>query len=189
MILAPFRRILPVFFAVAALLLVPLPAHAASRCGPENFIISAGQAYDRAARIGTANAFSAAASRYSDMRAIAMFSLGRYRKLLPEAREAEYIALTGKFMGQFMLRHGSDFRVGRLSIISCSGPPSNIRVDARTSSGDKVSFRVYRARSGYLIRDLRVSSIWLVQQMRSTFVGTISRTNGDIDELFKYLRG
>jgi ABC-type transporter MlaC component len=33
-----------------------------------------------------------------------------------------------------------------------------------------------------------VSGIWLVQQLRSTFVGTISRANGNIDELFKYLK-
>ena len=188
MTIAMFRRLVAMLLTVAAMLMVALPAEAASRCGPENFIISAGKAYDRAARIGTANAFSAAASRYSDMRAIAMFSLGRYRKLLPASREAEYISLTKRFMGGFMLKYGSDFRVDRLRIISCSGPSTNIRVDARTSTGDKVSFRVYKTRSGYLISDLKVSSIWLVQQMRSTFVGTISRTHGDIDELFKYLK-
>jgi phospholipid transport system substrate-binding protein len=188
MIFAMFRRFFLVLLIVPALLLAPHPAVAANSCGPESFIISAGLTYDRAARAGSATAFAAAAARYSDMHAIAIFALGRYRKLLPASREAEYVRLTKTFMGQFMLKYSSDFRVGKMTIIDCSGPPSNISINARTSSGDRVSFRVYRARQGYLIRDIKVSSIWLVQQMRSTFVGTISRTNGDIEELFKYLR-
>jgi phospholipid transport system substrate-binding protein len=164
------------------------PSLAAAKCEPAAFVISAGRAYDQAARSGNAATFAAAAARYSDMNAVAMFALGRYRKLLPKARESEYVNLTRKFMGGFMLKYGSDFRVGTLEIIDCSGPPSNITVNARTAGGEKVSLRVYKAGSGFLVRDMKVGSIWLVQQMRSTFVGTISREGGNIEALFKYLK-
>lgn len=150
--------------------------------------MSAAKAYDQAARAGSAAAFANGVDRYSDMRAIALFALGRYRGLLPKAREAEFIRLTKTFMGRFMLENGRNFRVGKLQIVECSGSGANITVTARTASGGKVSFRLAKTGSGYTVRDMRANSIWLVQQMRSTFVGTISRNDGDIDALFKYLK-
>ena len=150
--------------------------------------MSAGKAYDQAARAGSAAAFANGVDRYSDMRAIALFALGRYRGLLPKAREAEFVRLTKSFMGRFMQENGRNFRVGKLQIVECSGSGANITVTARTASGGKVSFRLAKTGSGYTVKDMRANSIWLVQQMRSTFVGTISRNDGDIDALFKYLK-
>ena len=91
-------------------------------------------------------------------------------------------------MGAFMLEYGKDFRASNLEVIDCSGPPSAILVNARLASGGKVKFKISRSASGYVIRDMNVQSIWLAQQLRSAFVGTITRGEGDIDELFKYLR-
>ena len=185
---ALFRRLMIMLFAVATLLSAGTQGARAGSCAIENFIIGAGQAYDRAARANSAAAFSSAVTRYSDMRSVALFALGRYRKDLPKQDAAEYFRLTRQFMGRFMLEHGKDLRVGRLNVISCTGPSSNILVKARTSNGQDVSFRVYRARGGYLVRDMQVQGIWLVQRMRSTFVGTLQRTKGSFRELFKFLR-
>ena len=60
-------------------------------------------------------------------------------------------------------------------------------MSARTSGGTKVVFRIARTGGGYTVKDINMRGVWLVQQMRSTFVGTITRT-GSIDGLFKYLR-
>jgi ABC-type transporter MlaC component len=35
---------------------------------------------------------------------------------------------------------------------------------------------------------MKVSGIWLVQQMRDAFAGTIRRDNGGIEALFRYLK-
>lgn len=185
---SPALRRLPILLVALFALLWPAPSALAAKCAAEAFIVGAGRTYDQAARSGSAAAFANGVARYSDMRAIALFSLGRYRKLLPKNREGEYIALTKKFMGEFMLEYGKDFRVGTLKVQDCSGPDSNLLVVAKTSGGDKVSFRVARSGGGWTVRDMNVSGIWLVQQMRSTFVGTISRNNGDIGGLFKYLK-
>lgn len=175
---------------IVALTLAALavPVSASPKCEAGSFVISAGKTYDQAARANSATAFANGVARYSDMRTIALFALGRYRKLLPKAREAEFVGLTKTFMGQFMLEHGKNFRVGTLEIVECSGIGDNINVKARTVSGDSVTFRVSKTGSGFVVRDMRANSIWLVQQMRSTFVGTISRNNGDINSLFKYLK-
>jgi ABC-type transporter MlaC component len=176
------------FFAAVALLVLNLPTQAAGTCAAAPFVLAAGMAYDQAARSGSAAAFADGVDRFSDMRAVALFALGRYRGQLPKAREAEFIRLTKSFMGRFMLENGGDFRVGKLQIVECTGSGANINVTARTASGNKVAFRIAKQGSGYTMKDMRASGIWLVQQMRSTFVGTISRNEGDIDALFKYLK-
>jgi ABC-type transporter MlaC component len=56
------------------------------------------------------------------------------------------------------------------------------------SNGKKIVFKLYKTKRGFLVRDVNVSSVWLAQQLRSTFVGVIRRNGGDINALFKYLR-
>ncbi len=179
----PLCHTLRALFAAAFLILAASQADAA-KCDAAGLIQSAGKAYDRAARAGTPAAFAAALAQYSDMNSTAMFALGRYRKLLPKAREGEYVALTRRFMGTFMAKNGKGFRASSLTIVECSSQA----VSAKLEGGGRVIFRVYRSGSRYLVRDMNIKSIWLVQQMRSTFVGTITREGGDINALFKYLK-
>lgn len=161
-------------------------AFAEKKCEAAGFVHSAGEAYDRAASSGSATAFANAAARYSDLRAISMFALGRYRKDLPKSREAEYLRLTRQFIGETLRDHGSGFRGSTLQITDCKKSGGNVVVTARTSGGTKVIFRLARRGGGYTVQDLNMQGVWLAQQMRSTFVGTISRT-GSIEGLFKYL--
>jgi ABC-type transporter MlaC component len=182
------RHILSALAAV--LLLVSVMgsgAVAETKCDAEGFVRSAGQAYDRAASSGSAAAFATAAARFSDLRSLSLFALGRYRKDLPKAREAEYLRLARQFIGETLKDHGSGFRGASLQIVDCKSSGGNTVVSARTSGGTKVVFRLGRAGGGYTVKDINMQGIWLAQQMRSTFVGTISRT-GSIDGLFSYLK-
>lgn len=177
-------------FALLALVLgLTAPAAAAApKCDAAAYVKSAGEAYDRAAGSRSPSVFANAASRYTDLRALSLFALGRYRKELPPAREAEYYALTRKFIGEFMLEYGRGFRASSLEIVDCKSSGGTLVVSARLSTGGKVIFRVAKAGGRYQIRDMNLKGIWLAQQMRSTFVGTISRDGGGIDALFKYLK-
>jgi ABC-type transporter MlaC component len=179
------RTLLAVFMLVAGV----STAAAAPQCDAADFVIGAGNAIDRAARARSPAAFSAAAARYTDLHAISLFALGRYRKLLPNSRQAEYMALTRKFMGRFMAEHATKFRAANLRIVDCTGTPSARTVSARLASGHRVIFKLYHTRSGYRIRDMNVESIWLAQQLRSTFTGVINRGNGNINSLLTYLQG
>jgi phospholipid transport system substrate-binding protein len=162
-------------------------ATAQAKCEADRFVQSVGEAYDRAASTGSASAFASAAARYSDLRALSLFALGRYRKELPKAREAEFLKLTRDFIGETLKTHGSGFAGTSLKIIECKEAGGNLVVTARTSGGARVIFRLARAGGGFTVRDVNMKGVWLVQQMRSTFVGTINRT-GSIDGLFKYLK-
>lgn len=174
----------------AALLLFALPlggpVRAEAKCEAAGFVRSAAQAYDRAAASGSPAAFASAAARFSDIRSMGLFALGNYRKDLPKAREAEYLALTRQFIGQTLKKHGSGFRGASLQIIDCKTSGGNVVVTGRTSGGTKVIFRLARSGGSYTVKDLNMKGVWLVQQMRARFVGTISRT-GSIDGLFAYL--
>lgn len=176
-----------VFIALAALLAAAGPAAGsagAATCGGSSFVMAAGNAFERAASAGSAEAFAAAASRFTDLRAIANFALGNYRSSLPAARQAEYFALARRFMGSFMASHAGRFHTGNLQVIDCSGST----ISARTDSGERLVFRLEQGGGSYRIRDVSVQSIWLAQQLRSTFVGKIRDGGGDIGALFSYLK-
>ena len=173
--------------ALAVMLLAVAPASSGTRaatCPAGPFVVSAGDAFQRAASNGSADAFAVAVSRYTDMQLIANFALGSYRSALPASRQGEYFALARRFMGAFMANHSRDFRSGNLQVVDCNGNT----VSARTNSGQRLVFRLEQAGGGYRIRDVNVQSIWLAQQMRSTIVGTIRNGDGDINAVFSYLR-
>ena len=58
-------------------------------------------------------------------------------------------------------------------------------VTTRSASGKKIVFRLAKAGGGYTVRDVNMQGIWLAQQMRSKFTGTISKKG--MDGLFAYL--
>jgi phospholipid transport system substrate-binding protein len=175
------------FFRIVLLsggLLLAIGPSALANCDAEGFVSNAGNAFLAAARRGTPQAFTSAASRYADLRSIAMFALGPHRKSLPKAKEAEYLTLARSFMGGFMAKHSSRFAGSGLKVVSCSGNT----VNATTAGGKKLIFRVSGGKGGYRVQDVNVSSIWLAGQMRATFTGVLNRNNGDIDALLRYLR-
>lgn len=174
--------------SLAALLLLPVAATAKAGCPAEPFVQSAGAAMMGAARKRSPAAFSGVASRYTDLHAIAIFALGQHRSSLSKAKEAEYVALTRGFVGRFMAKYADRFDGRGMSVTECTASGKAVTVAAKLSGGQKVVFKLNRTRSGYKVRDLNVSSVWLAQQLRSTFVGVIRRNGGDVAALFRYLR-
>jgi ABC-type transporter MlaC component len=165
-----------------------LPSAAAGACEASAFIANAGNAFMGAARVQTASAFSGAAARYTDLRGISMFALGPHRGLLSKSREAEYLALTRGFIGRFLMKHSSRFSGSGMIIKDCVTSSNALTVSTRMSNGKKIIFKLHRTKRGFLVRDVNVSSVWLAQQLRSTFVGVVNRNGGDINALFTYLR-
>lgn len=181
----PLRHVLSALFAIILISLVPAHQAQAAGCPAEGFVKSAGNAYDRAAASGSPSAFASAADRFSDLRSLSFFALGQYRKELPKSREAEYLSLTRKFIGQTLQKHGSGLRGGDLTVLDCAQSGGGLVVTTRSASGKKIVFRLAKAGGGYTVKDVNMSGVWLAQQMRSKFTGTISR--GGMDGLFAYL--
>ena len=114
------------FFLFFALLeSVCLASASAKACEASDFVTNASNAFQGAARIHSASAFSGATARYTDLRGIAMFALGPHRKLLDRSREAEYLALTRGFIGRFMVRHAGRFSGSGMTINNAPAPPTS----------------------------------------------------------------
>ncbi|MCA0432854.1 MAG: ABC transporter substrate-binding protein [Proteobacteria bacterium] len=160
----------------------------AGKCEAESFVLSAGNAFFAAARSGSAQAFSSAASRYADLRNIALVALGQHRKKLPKAREAEYVQLAQAYMGRFMAGHSARMSGSNLEIVDCAVSGKALVVKAKSSTGKSLAFRVSKGSGGYRVQDVSVSSFWLASQLRGKFVRVINSGGGDIDALFAFLR-
>ncbi len=179
-------------FHVAALALVfalfsTTPVFA-EKCAAESFVLSAGNAFFAAARAGSPQAFSSAASRYADLKSIAMMALGQYRKKLPKGREGEYVSLTRAYMGRFLASYSNNMSGMDIKVTDCAHSGKALLVKAKSSNGKSLSFRVTKGRGGYRVQDVSVSSFWLASQLRGKFVRVISENGGDIDALFEFLR-
>ena len=155
-------------------------------CDGAMFVVTAGNAIEGAVRSGSPSEVSATAEQFLDLPSISFAALGRYRKQLPKSKEAEYIALTRNFLARFVIDHASRFHIAEITIVNCSELPSGVTVNAKLANGQKAVARLLKTDSLYRIVDINLESIWLVQQMRSAFVGTIRRDG--IDALFKFLK-
>ncbi|MCA3560443.1 MAG: ABC transporter substrate-binding protein [Aestuariivirga sp.] len=179
------RRFLAALTVLLISTLACLTGAEAASCPAESFVRNAGQAYDRAAAAGSPSAFASAAARYSDLRALSLFALGKYRNDLPKSREAEYLSLTRRFIGETLKEYGQGLSGGIADILDCDSAGGVLTVTARSASGKKIVFRLAKAGGGYTVKDVNMQGIWLAQQMRSKFTATISRKG--IDGLFAYL--
>ena len=155
-------------------------------CKGASFIIGAGNAIDRIADGSSPEKFTAVASRYLDIQAISLAALGRHRKLLPPSKKSAYVSLTKSFIGRYMAEHSSRFQTAGIVVQSCNGSGTAIIVRGKLATGRKFAAKLRRHGSHYRITDIQLESVWLVQQLRSAFVGTINRAG--MDGLFRYLK-
>lgn len=161
----------------------------AADCPAGPFVINAATAIQNAARAQSPAAFSGVAARYTDLRGIALFALGPHRSQLGKGDEGKYVALTKGFIGRFMAKNSSRVAGSGLKITDCKGSGGGrYVVTAQMSNGKRFVFRVAGRKGGFRVQDVNVSSVWLAQQLRSSFTGVIRRNNGDIDALYAYLQ-
>jgi phospholipid transport system substrate-binding protein len=173
-------------FSVAFLVAAGLApqALASADCAAGTFVMNAASAIQSAARSRSPAAFAGVAARYTDLRGIALFALGPHRSKLGKGEEGRYVNLTKGFIGRFMAKNAGRIAGSGLKVVDCSAST----VTAQMSNGRKIIFRVYPTRGGFRVRDVNVSSVWLAQQLRSSFTGVIRRNNGDIGALYAYLQ-
>jgi ABC-type transporter MlaC component len=154
----------------------------AAACPAEGLIQNAGSAFSSAARSGSPSAFTSAASRFADLRGLALFALGSYRSDLPAGQEGRYVSLAKGFIGRFMADNASSLSGSSdLTITSCSGNT----VSAKTAGGSTVIFRLS---GGGRIQDVNVSGIWIGIALRDKFTGVIRSHGGDVNALMAYLQ-
>ena len=156
------------------------PAAFAFDCPAQGLVQDAADAFAKASRLHSANAFASSASRFTDMRALALFALGSYRSQLPPGMEGKYVSLAKIFMGRFMAKNAGVIGDSALTIVSCSPQLVSARM-----GGNSIYFKL----SGNRITDVTVSGFSIAHAMREKFVGIISDNGGDVNALISYLQG
>ena len=131
-------------------------------------------------------------NRHSDVRGLALFSLGQYRKDLPSGLKDEYFKLVVDYAAGLFVYYIDDFAASELDIRSSRSQGKAVIIDSamRFPGGSKspVKWRVIKAGGGYRVSDVNVRGIWLSLQMRDKFVSVLRENKGDFDALLKFLR-
>jgi phospholipid transport system substrate-binding protein len=183
--------------------LVALPAlaagnrGAAAASGPEAYVQSIGRdviALANGGSKGTAlrSRFVSLLNKHSDVRSIALFSLGQYQKDLPASLRSEYFRLVIEYTAGLFVYYIKDFAGARFDVKS-SSPSGNATIveSAIQFSGGSTSpvkWRVVKAGGGLRVSDVNVRGIWLRLQMRQQFTSVLKNNKGDFGALLKYLK-
>lgn len=176
-----------------AALLAPASAHAASSAH-ERYVqslleelikLSEVKADERKARL------TRVLHKRADVRAIALFALGTWRKKLPRELGDPYIDLVVSYTANAFITYVDQFAGARVAIEGASAKGGFTTVDAKlTYAGGRASqirFRFSDA-GNPRVKDVNVQGIWLSLQLRERFAGLLTRSNGDFAELMDYLR-
>jgi phospholipid transport system substrate-binding protein len=131
-------------------------------------------------------------NRHSDVRSIALFSLGQYQKDLPGDMKNEFFKLVIEYTAGLFVYYIEDFAAQELEVKSSRPQGKAVIIDSamRYSNGSRspVKWRVVKAGGGFRVSDVNVRGIWLSLQMREKFVSLLRQKKGDFAALLDYLR-
>jgi phospholipid transport system substrate-binding protein len=187
-------------FLLAALLMsgAALPASlAGAATAPEKYVQAIAKDVLALANSGVRGGalqsrFVSLLQRHSDIRSIAMFSLGNYQKEFPSALRSQYYDLVVRYTAGLFAFYVEDFAGSGFDIKSSKAQgkaiivDSAIRYEGGTSS--PVKWRVVNVGSGFRVNDVNVRGIWLSLQMRDKFTSVLKQNKGDFAALLDYLR-
>ncbi len=127
----------------------------------------------------------------ADVRAIAFFALGSWRKKLPKDLMGDYINLVVNYTANAFIGYVDRFAGAKVAIEGSSSQGGFTTVDANLTyaAGSTSQIRFRFADSGNpRVKDVNVQGIWLSLQLRDRFSGMLKRNNGDFAELLEFLR-
>ena len=170
---------------------------AAAATGPESYVEAIGNDVIALAKSGVQGGslrsrFVSLLQRHSDIRGIALFSLGTYQRQLPPSERSKYFDLVIRYAAGFFAYYIDDFAGTGFDVKSSKPRGKSIEVETsivydggRTAP---VRWSVVKTGSGYRVNDVNVRGIWLSLQMQQQFTAVLKRTKGDFEALYKYLR-
>jgi phospholipid transport system substrate-binding protein len=168
----------------------PWPALASSSA--EAYINQLGNGVIAAANSGSVDRFRALLRQNADIPAIALFSLGPYRRNLPASRRTEYYRLVERHISGVFAAHTGKLKGQRLTVSGSRGASDSIIVASRLEQpGGRsvpVLWRVVQRGGAFKIFDVSVDGVWLANTQKTSFTSVLQRNNGSVDALMDYLR-
>jgi len=130
-----------------------------------------------------------------DIKGVAFYSLGKYRKNLDEKQLNEYLDLFEKYFLKSFTSRLTDYSDPKIDVITAEVlNPKYTIVKSLLLATDKrpevkIDWRVYtKDPNKPLIRDLIIEGLSLARTQKEEFASVIESNNGDVSKLFETLR-
>ena len=180
-----FRRpVTPLLTAVMLGFCINVTTVEAATCASGKVAERAGNALVKAARSRSPSAFAGALRKHADMRTIALFALGKYRKKLPKSSEGTYVKLTSTYVSKTLASFSKKFRANSVEVVRCKGKTVEAKLNQLGGRPpQKVLFRIKRGK----VSDVNVQNVWLAQLLRSNFSSVLKKNGNKMSALFAHL--
>ena len=141
------------------------------------------------------NKLSEMALKTVDIKGIAYYSLGKYRKKLNDEQLKEYMSLFEKYFLKSFTSRLSDYSDPKIDVLAVEilNPKYTIVKSLLLGTDKKpevkIEWRVYTKNPDKpLIRDLIIEGLSLARTQKEEFASVIESNNGDITKLFETLK-
>ena len=126
-----------------------------------------------------------------DMKGVAYYSLGNYRKLLNEEQMKEYLSLFEKYFLKSFTSRLTDYSDPKIDVVSTEVLNAkytivkSVLLATDKKPEVKIEWRVYTKNPEKpLIRDLIIEGLSLARTQKEEFASVIETNNGDVTKLF-----
>jgi phospholipid transport system substrate-binding protein len=170
--------------------LAPSMAFAASSA--ESYVSKVGNGVIAAARNNSVGQFRSLLRANADIAAIAIYSLGPYRKSLTSDVKSEYYGLVENYIAKVFQQNAKKLAGQGLEVKDTKDAGDSILVRSVLNFGGggtvPVTWRLVKRGGGYRIFDVNVDGIWLASTQKTNFVSVLKKNNGKMSALLDYLR-
>jgi len=170
--------------------LAPSLAFAASPA--ESYVSKVGNGVIAAARNNSVGQFRSLLRANADIAAIAIYSLGPYRKSLTSDVKSEYYGLVENYIAKVFQQNAKKLAGQGLEVKDTKDAGDSILVRSVLNFGGggtvPVTWRLVKRGGGYRIFDVNVDGIWLASTQKTNFVSVLKKNNGKMSALLDYLR-
>jgi phospholipid transport system substrate-binding protein len=172
------------------MMLAPSLALAASPA--EAYVSKVGNGVIAAARANSVGQFRSLLKANADIAAIAIYSLGPYRKSLTNDVKAEYYRLVEDYIAKVFQQYSNKLAGQGLEVKGTKDAGDSVLVRSVLNMGGgasmPVTWRLVKRGGGYRIFDVNVDGIWLASTQKTNFVAVLKKNNGEMSALLDYLR-
>jgi len=179
-------------FMSLALPLALAPSLAMAATSAESYVSKVGNGVIAAARANSVGQFRSLLKANADIAAIAIYSLGPYRKSLTNDVRAEYYGLVENYIAKVFQQNAKKLAGQGLEVQSTKDAGDSVLVKSVLNMGGggvmPVTWRLVKRGDGYRIFDVNVDGIWLASTQKTNFVSVLKKNNGQISALLDYLR-
>jgi len=130
-----------------------------------------------------------------DIKGVAYYSLGKYRKQLTDEQLKEYLALFEKYFLKSFTSRLTDYSDPKIDVLSTEvinmkyTIVKSILLATDKKPEVKIEWRIYTKNPDKpLIRDLIIEGLSLARTQKEEFASVIETNNGDINKLFTTLK-